>query len=91
MPMNTVVAMLCAVALCGLVSCGSPTKEDIIGKTRNVSTRDELEKAAGKPSDIAKLGPIEKWTYKASNGDVVFVIVGDKVTLQAAGPPEKTN
>ena len=89
--MHKRVATLCALALCGLISCGSPTKEDIIGKTRNVSTRDELEKAAGKPSDIAKLGPVETWTYKASNGNVVFLIVGDKVTLQAAGPPEKTN
>jgi hypothetical protein len=89
--MNKVVAMLCALALCSLASCGSPTKEDLIAKTRSVSTRDELEKAAGRPSDIAKLGPIEKWTYKASNGAVVFVIVGDKVTLQAAGPPEKNN
>ncbi len=88
--MHKVAATLCAVALCALVSCSSPTKEDIIGKTRNVSTRDALEKAAGKPSDIAKLGPSEKWTYRASNGDVVFVIVGDKVTLQAAGPPRKT-
>ncbi|HEY7676625.1 MAG TPA: hypothetical protein VIG69_06115 [Candidatus Methylomirabilis sp.] len=89
--MNKIVATLGALALCGLVSCSSSTKEDIIGKTRNVSTRDELEKAVGKPSDIAKLGPVEQWTYKASNGNVVFVIVGDKVTLQAAGPPEKQN
>jgi hypothetical protein len=43
----------------------------------------------GRPDDITKLGPVETWRYKASNGEVVFVIVGDTVTLQAAGSPEK--
>lgn len=68
-----------------LAACGPSTKEDLIEKARAVSTRAELEKALGKPSDVAKLGPMETWTYRASNGEVVFLIVGDKVTLQAAG------
>ncbi len=89
--MTTLLSLSCALALSLLVSCGSPTKEDILSKTRNVATRAELEKAAGKPDDISKLGPIEQWTYKASNGEVVFIIVGDKVTLQATGTPEKKN
>jgi hypothetical protein len=38
---------------------------------------------------LALAGPVERWTYKASNGDVVFVIVGDTVTLQAAGGDKK--
>jgi hypothetical protein len=63
----------------------SRSKEDLIEKSRNASTRAELEQALGKPSDISKLGPVEQWTYKASNGDVVFLIVADKVTLQATG------
>jgi hypothetical protein len=72
-----------------LVGC-SRSKEDLIQKSRGVGTRAELEQALGKPSDISKLGPVEQWTYKASNGTVVFLIVGDKVTLQAAGsPPDK--
>jgi len=70
-------------------ACGSPTKEDLLEKARNVSTRAELEKALGKPQDIGKLGPLETWTYKASNGEVVFLLVGEKVTLQATGAPEK--
>jgi hypothetical protein len=45
----------------------------------------ELESRLGRPDDISKLGPMETWSYKASNGEVVFVIVGDSVTLQAAG------
>jgi hypothetical protein len=72
-----------------LVGC-SRSKEDLIQKARGVSTRAELEQALGKPSDIGKLGPVEQWTYKASNGNVVFLIVSDKVTLQAtAGPAEE--
>ena len=72
---------LLAVALVG--GC-SRSKEDLVEKSRGASTRAELERALGKPSDIAKLGPVEQWTYKASNGNVVFLIVADKVTLQAA-------
>ena len=69
-----------------LVGC-SRSKEDLIQKSRGVGTRAELEQALGKPSDISKLGPVEQWTYKASNGTVVFLIVGDQVTLQATGSP----
>ena len=72
-----------------LAACGSATKEDLIQKARDVSTRAELEKALGKPADIAKVGPLERWTYKARNGQVVFIIIGDTVTLQAAGGDDK--
>jgi hypothetical protein len=76
--------------LAALLMAGcSRSKEDLVEKARNVSTRAELEQALGKPSDIAKLGPVEQWTYKASNGSVVFLIVGDKVTLQAAGSDDR--
>ncbi|MGH7386344.1 MAG: hypothetical protein ACREKG_14295 [Candidatus Rokuibacteriota bacterium] len=77
----------------GLLAGCSRSKEDLIQKSREVSTRAELERALGKPSDISKLGPVEQWTYEASNGTVVFLIVGDKVTLQATGDPaeEKTD
>ena len=79
---TTMLVWLLLVALLG--GC-SRSKEDLVEKSRSASTRAELERALGKPSDIAKLGPVEQWTYKASNGTVVFLIVGDKVTLQAAG------
>ncbi len=82
-------AVVCGLALTLLGACGSRTKEDIVQKARAVSTRAELEQALGQPTDIAKLGPVERWTYKASNGEVVFLIVGDAVTLQAtAGSSE---
>ena len=76
------------IALTLATSCGGSTKEDILAKAKDVSTKADLEKALGRPSDIAKLGPLEKWTYKASNGKVVFIIVGDKVTLETTGGPE---
>lgn len=75
-------------ALLAVVGC-SRTKEDVLKKAESVNTRAELESRLGRPDDIAKLGPMERWTYRASNGEVVFVIVGDTVTLQAAGGGDK--
>lgn len=87
---RVVVGMLVWVLAAGLAIGCSRSKEDLVEKSRNASTRAELEQALGKPSDISKIGPVEQWTYKASNGTVVFLIVGDTVTLQAAaGPDEK--
>jgi hypothetical protein len=83
---------LAALAMIALLvsACGGPSsKEDLVAKAREVKTRAELERALGKPDDVSKLGPLEKWTYKARNGQVVFVLVGDVVTLEAAGPPDK--
>jgi hypothetical protein len=74
-----------AVVLLAFTACGEPTKQEILGKAENVSTKAELVKALGEPDDISKLGPVESWTYKASNGEVVFVITGDSVALGAAG------
>ena len=83
-------AGLLTIALALLVTaCGPSSKEDMVAKAREVKTRAELERALGKPDDVSKLGPLEKWTYKARNGQVVFVLVGDVVTLEAAGPPDK--
>ena len=81
-----VVALL---AFVGLGGCGPRTKEDLVERARGVETRPELEKKLGRPQDITKVGPIETWTYRASNGNVVFVIIADRVTLQAAGETER--
>jgi hypothetical protein len=82
-------ALGCAVAVLGLVACGRGTKEDIVSKARDISKRAELERVLGQPDEITKLGPVETWRYRASNGEVIFVIVGDDVTLQAAGGRDK--
>jgi len=72
-----------------LTACGPSTKEDLLAKAKDIKTRAQLEKALGKADDVSKLGPIEKWTYKAKNGQVVFVLVGETVTIEAAGGGEK--
>ncbi len=54
-----------------------------------LSKRAELERVLGQPDEITKLGPVETWRYRASNGEVIFLIVGDDVTLQAAGGRDK--
>jgi hypothetical protein len=77
-----------AVLLLVVAACGPATKEEIVAKARDITIRAELEKALGRPTDIAKLGLVERWTYKASNGEVLFLLVGDRVTLQAAGPSD---
>ena len=89
MAAKTMGALMCGLALVGLAACGRPTKEEIVSKARDIGKRAELERVLGKPDELTKLGPVETWRYKASNGEVVFVIIGDEVTLQAAGSPDK--
>jgi hypothetical protein len=86
---HTLAGLVIGFVLLALAGCGPSSKEDLIAKARGITTRAELEKALGKPSDIAKVGPVEKWTYQASNGQVVYVIVGDAVTLEATGDAPK--
>src|SRR5215831_18706059 len=61
--------LVCAAAVLGLVACGRGTKEDIVSKARDISKRAELERVLGRPDEISKLGPVETWRYKASNGE----------------------
>jgi hypothetical protein len=86
---HTLAGLVFGLVLLALAGCGPSSKEDLIAKARGITTRAELEKALGKPSDIVKVGPVEKWTYQASNGQVVYVIVGDAVTLEATGDAPK--
>jgi hypothetical protein len=78
--------LLCGFVLALLLSlagCGNGSKQDIINKTSNAKTKQELESALGKPQNFNKLGPIETWTYKATDGEVSFLITGDTVQMQA--------
>ena len=56
-----------------------------MSKAENVSTKSELVDALGDPTKVTKVGPLETWTYEASNGEVTFVITGDNVALKTAG------
>ena len=75
--------LVSALALLALAACGDPSKGEIIKKAENATTKAELEKALGAPTEVDKVGPLEKWTYKASDGVVVFAIIGDTVTMKA--------
>ena len=74
-----------------LAGCGPSSKAGIVAKARDVKTRADLEKALGKPDDIGKLGPVEKWTYKAKDGRVVLILLGDTVTIEKTAESEKKN
>lgn len=80
-------ALLTALALTAALTLGAceKSKEDILQKAEKAETREQLKAALGTPDDIAKLGPVETWTYDGSNGTVSFIIAGDQVTLRATG------
>lgn len=82
--------LLPVLALSAALALGAceKSKEDILQKSDKATTREQLKAALGTPDDIAKLGPIETWTYQGSNGTVSFVLAGDQVTLRSTG--EKT-
>jgi len=68
-----------------LLGCGESSKAEIIEKAKGAGTKAELEAALGQPDDLAKVGPLEKWTYNAADGEVTFIITGDSVALELAG------
>ena len=67
----------------------SPTKAEILKKASGLKTKEELEKALGVPAKLDKLGPIERWTYNAKDGVVVFTIVAGRVALDETGDRKK--
>ena len=67
-----------------LAACGG-SKGDILKKAEGIRSKAALEKALGTPSEVNKVGPLEQWTYKASDGTVTFTIVGDQVALEHTG------
>ena len=83
--MRGLAVTIAALMLLTLAACGKPTKEEMLRKTDKVETKAQLQAMLGTPDDIAKLGPAEVWTYKASNGEVIFLITGERVALQATG------
>jgi hypothetical protein len=84
--MRRLLTSLALAAALALVACGGPlTKQEITTKAQGITAKADLEKKLGKPASFNKLGPIETWTYKASDGEVVFLITGDTVRLDIAG------
>lgn len=69
-----------------LAGCdSSPTKAEILKKASGLKTKEELEKVLGVPAKLDKLGPLERWTYNAKDGVVVFTIVAGRVALDETG------
>jgi hypothetical protein len=64
-----------------LSACDPPpsTIADIVRRAEMAGTRVELERALGKPHRLTRVGPAETWTYKATDGEISFLFVGDSV------------
>ena len=67
------------------MSACDASKDDILQKAANAETAADLRKALGDPDELSKLGPIETWTYKASDGTVSFTLAAGNVTLSTTG------
>ncbi len=74
--------------LLSLAGCGHGSTQEVVKRAEHARTRAELERALGKPDHFESggIGPftLETWTYKTSDGEVVFVITGDTVALKSA-------
>lgn len=82
--------LFAALALASLLAgCFGESKADILKKAEGADTTAQLEAALGAPDEVDKLGPLEQWTYEATDGKVVFAIVGGKVTLEATADKAK--
>lgn len=72
-----------------LVACGRGTKHDVMQKSEGATTRADLERVLGKPDrfESAGVGPLrmETWTYRASDGEVLFVVAGNTVVSRTTG------
>ena len=81
-------AILAAGIATAPLGCGPPSKHEILEKSEAVETKQELQEALGAPDDRDKLGPMESWTYQASDGSVTFLITGDSVSLKSTADAE---
>ncbi|MCY3019008.1 MAG: hypothetical protein NTW87_08270 [Planctomycetota bacterium] len=72
-----------------LGGCGRVSTQELLAKVENVKTKEGLQKTLGKPDRFKSLdtplGAVETWTYKASDGEVVFQIVGGRIMVKQAG------
>lgn len=87
----TALALALLLLLCG---CGGSTKYDIMTKAENCKTKEELQKACGKPDSFSAvemplLGQGEVWTYKAKDGTVTFRIFNGKILARETVDQEK--
>jgi hypothetical protein len=86
--MRRAIAVVAAALAVGTAGCGPPTKHQILEKAEGAQTRQDLEARLGAPDDRNKLGPVETWKYVAKDGEVTFLIAGDRVRFETAGDAE---
>lgn len=55
------------------------TLGDIVRKAGTVETRADLERALGRPHKLTVYGTAETWTYKATDGEISFLVVGNRI------------
>jgi len=79
------IRLLCIVVIAVAIAGCDDRKEDILKKSENVKTREQLRAVIGDPDNASKVGPLETWTYQASNGSVTFTLAGDTVMLKTTG------
>ncbi len=83
---SRILFILVAVALVSFMGmgCARPTKGEILDRTQEIRVSRELKAELGRPDDVKALAMFEQWTYKASDGNVVFHIAGGKVIFRSA-------
>lgn len=81
--MPRITSFLLALAVAVSLGCGPPSQHEILEKAEGLETKQELEAAIGAPDEVDKFGPLERWTYLAADGEVEFVITGNRVALEA--------
>lgn len=82
--------LLLPLAGCGLV--GGNSMKDIATKAEKAKTREQLEAALGKPDKFEKVKfgvALESWTYTATDGEVNFTIVNDRIQATVTVPKKE--
>ena len=74
-----ILSVLIALALAACEEAPPSTLAEIVRKAEKAGTRAELERVLGKPHKLSRIGPAETWTYKATDGEISFLVVGDSV------------
>jgi hypothetical protein len=80
---KTLSGILFGLTIFVLAACEKSSAE-ILEKAKDISSAQALKEAIGDPDKVDKVGPVANWTYRTSDGEVTFTIVGDNVTVSTA-------
>jgi hypothetical protein len=75
-----------------LAGCGIGGVQDVKAKTEKLETKEQLERALGKPTSVTGGSAFglsaETYVYEASDGTVTFIIVNGKIKSKLYGTKE---